>query len=99
MNVRDLLEGTISARIAYSETECYSEADAMHARDEMRAAFRKVIGAGKEEPHAIGTVNDPVEQQVTYFAIDSTLDGLIVYSVEFYWVKNRCVKEVKVLTR
>jgi hypothetical protein len=99
MDVRDMLEGVIRTIIAHSEDGCYDESDAVHARDAMRAAFLKAIGIREDKPHAIGTVNDPVEQKVTFFAVDAAFDGLIVYSVEFYIAKRRCIKKVEVFAR
>ncbi|MGC8696240.1 MAG: hypothetical protein ACP5UD_07545 [Conexivisphaera sp.] len=99
MDVNDLISGTISTTIALDNTACYSDAEAMRMRDEMRTTLMRTLGKKESPPYVIGTVNNSVEHSVIFFTVDTTFNGFIVCSVEYYPETNRCTKEVKVLTR
>lgn len=99
MDVNDLISGTISTTIALDNTTCYSDAEAMRMRDEMRTTLMRALGEKESPPYVIGTVNDSANRGVIFFTVDTTLNGFIMCSVEYYPEINRCIKEVRVLTR
>jgi hypothetical protein len=93
------MEGVVSVHLMLAEAPCPDDEDAMRERDAMRAAFLKVASTKNYPPYIIGTLNDKVEQEVAFFAVDQTDRGFIVYTVTFKAAERRCVKKIEVLVR